>query len=748
MSDTPSGTQETPYPSALERFPKLRQSRLSSFDQCALMTRFDEDMRSGWSGHPQGRGQIFHRFAAKALLAMAAAEEKQIDEEVALSILRECLRQHDVPDEEVVNIPFEQIKDLRWVVVKWAADNEFDIEYLAAIEQRIDAVVQYPHPDGGWVDRIVTGALDALFIPEPGWAVVIDWKDAQPLHSKILTPSGWTTMGELSVGQQVIGSDGKPTKVTGVYPKGERLVYEVEFTDGSKTECCGDHWWTVRRSGRDWQTKRLREIIGDEKKGHGYWQVAAPEPVEFDRQGEQPLDPYLLGVLLGDGHFASEGSVDLATADAEIIEAVQETLPDGMTARHTQRYNWRLAADSRATRNPLRRAITDLGLMECRAASKFIPPAYLFGSPEERFDMLCGLMDTDGSIDKEGRMSFCSASSELAKQVQFLVRSLGGFATFKTWPRAGHYHDTNAVYFRLDRAPFRLGRKKSRWHKPKQGMARGIRKITPLTVQPVQCIKVAAKDSLYVTDDLILTHNSWALPPQKSLSAEGYFQQRCYAALVMSKYPSIERVTLREHYVRYSESREATVFRSQLPDILEELAALCERWDRTWEHGKWPLEDGEDPVLFTPSPGAHCIWCPGSGKCPIYPSARTAGAITDEETAERWAGEQIVAKAVVKQREASLKAWAGSRGPIPVQHAKDPNRVLGYRESTRTSRPTKEALETALAEQGADLDPATLFTETKTSRFDTHSRKDSADMPEDASLMNALEQSLKEQNGQ
>lgn len=419
MSDfTPSGTMKSPYPSAVDRFPKLRQSRLSSFDQCALMTRFDEDMRSGWSGHPQARGQIFHRFAAKALLAMAAAEEKQIDEEVALSILRECLRQHDVPDEEVVNIPFEQIKDLRWVVVKWAADNEFDIEYLAAIEQRIDAVVQYPHPEGGWVDRIVTGALDALFIPEPGWAVVIDWKD------------------------------------------------------------------------------------------------------------------------------------------------------------------------------------------------------------------------------------------------------------------------------------------------------------------------------------------SWALPPQKSLSAEGYFQQRCYAALVMSKYPSIERVTLREHYVRYSESREATVFRSQLPDILEELAALCERWDRTWEHGKWPLADGEDPVLFTPSPGAHCIWCPGSGKCPIYPSARTAGAITDEETAERWAGEQIVAKAVVKQREAALKAWAGSRGPIPVQHAKDPNRVLGYRESTRTSRPTKEALETALAEQGADLDPATLFTETKTSRFDTHSRKDSADMPEDASLMNALEESLKEQNGQ
>ncbi len=131
MSQTPSGTEHSPYPNAVARFPKLRQSRLSSFDQCALMTRFDEDMRDGWSGHPQARGQIFHRFAAKALLAMKANDEMQIDEEVALSILRECLRQHDVPDDEVVNIPFDQIKDLRWVVVKWAADNEFDIEYLA-----------------------------------------------------------------------------------------------------------------------------------------------------------------------------------------------------------------------------------------------------------------------------------------------------------------------------------------------------------------------------------------------------------------------------------------------------------------------------------------------------------------------------------------------------------------------------------------------------------------------------------------
>lgn len=403
-----------PYPKAMERFPKIRQSRLATFDQCSLLTRFDEDMRAGWSGHPQGRGQIFHRFAAKALLTMAQQQEKQIDQEVALSILRECLRQADVPPEEVVNIPFNQIKDLRWVVIKWAADCEFDIEFLADIEQRIDATVQYENPNGGMVDRTITGALDALFIPEPGWAVVIDWKD------------------------------------------------------------------------------------------------------------------------------------------------------------------------------------------------------------------------------------------------------------------------------------------------------------------------------------------SWALPPQTSLSDEGYFQQRFYAALIMKRYESIERVTLREHYVRYSESREATVFRSQLPDILEEIAALCERWDRTWEEGVWPVEEGEELKLWTPSPGAHCTYCPSPGKCPIFPSARVAGAITSGEMAERWAGEQIVAKAAVKQRDAALKAWGSSRGDIPVKHAKDKKRVLGYTEVVRKKRPTQEELQAALAEQGADLDPSTLYTETKSTTFREHTQKNNEDHAEDAALMNALDESIKE----
>lgn len=540
-----------PYPKALERFPHLRQSLLSSFDLCALQASFSMELEDGWSTHPQARGTIFHTVAKKAMQEMAAQGESQIDPDTAQALLIEALRQDDVdrvcptagcglPVErklhsrtvkakgfkkgmpyivcakkhkhhsDLTNIPMKEVKDLWWTVTKWAYDNSWDIDFLVDVEQRLNTTIEYPDGHGGHVSRIITGQLDALFSDrdDETHAIVIDYKDAQPLDARILTPDGWTTMGALSIGDMVVGADGKPTEVIGVHPKGERLVYEVEMTDGAKTRCCDHHFWTVRRGvGHKWQTKRLREIIGDEKRPGAYWQIPALEPVEFAPKGPQPLDAYLLGVLLGDGCFPLEEGVGLTCADDEILDAVRARVPDGIELRHQARYNWRLPATSRTRPNPLRAGLRELGLLGCKAAEKFVPDAYLYGTPDQRFDLLCGLMDTDGSISKHNQMSFSSASPEMAQQVQFLVRSLGGVATIKKWVGTGN-HDVNVVYLRMTRPPFKLSRKRDRWRMPKRQMTRGIRSITPLKVEHVQCIEVAAADHLYVTDDLILTHNT------------------------------------------------------------------------------------------------------------------------------------------------------------------------------------------------------------------------------------------------
>lgn len=248
---------------------------------------------------------------------------------------------------------------------------------------------------------------------------------------------------------------------------------------------------------------------------------------------------------------------------------------------------------------------------------------------------------------------------------------------------------------------------------------------------------------------------TWALPRESEVSERGFFQQRFYAMLVMHRFPSVNRVTLRETYVRLKDEvtetapiREATVFASELEMIEREMAAMAERFDRATEHGTWPLVPGETPELWTPSPGSHCSYCPRPTACPIFPDARVQGAIETEEQAKLWAGQSIVAKAAQKQRDQALRVWADQHGSIPVRSAKDSTRVLGYRTAKRTARPKQDEVERLLIEEGPHADVGKLYKTTTTSRFDQHSpteAEDIPDAPEDIPLLGALEQSLAEQ---
>jgi hypothetical protein len=167
-----------PYPLAVAEYPRVRQSILSQFDNCRLLAGMSRELEAGWSSHAQARGQVIHRAIAKCLIEMAQHEENRIEPDVALAILRECLRQADVPAHDVVALPASEVKDMVWTIQKWAKDNTFDISSLVAVEERITAGIRYPDPEGGFVERQITGALDALFItPNGEHATVLDWKD-------------------------------------------------------------------------------------------------------------------------------------------------------------------------------------------------------------------------------------------------------------------------------------------------------------------------------------------------------------------------------------------------------------------------------------------------------------------------------------------------------------------------------------------------------------------------------------------
>src|SRR5438552_6918931 len=155
---------------------------------------------------------------------------------------------------------------------------------------------------------------------------------AQPLTAKVLTPDGWRPIGDLAVGDLVVGSDGLPTPVLGVYPQGRRPVYLVTTQDGASTLACGEHLWTVRtpddRShGRPSRVLQTQEMIGQLRRGHLHrFELPLVAPVEFVPR-EVPIDPYALGLLLGDGCLTTTTTPSFSPADPELVEALDAAPP-------------------------------------------------------------------------------------------------------------------------------------------------------------------------------------------------------------------------------------------------------------------------------------------------------------------------------------------------------------------------------------------------------------------------------------
>jgi hypothetical protein len=374
---------------------------------------------------------------------------------------------------------------------------------------------------------------------------VFDWR-AQPLDAKILTPTGWRLMGQISTGDSIFGANGKPTKVVGVFPQGKKEVHRVTFSDGASTETCADHLWTVVKAGDQRASRRhirhtlpLSEIMKDyiRKDVRGFrthrYQVPMTQPVSFTVI-DLPLHPYVLGCLLGDGSLPTKSNTAhyLTVGDAEIIDHVNERLPSGCIMKWVRGIQYRVAADAsrrggpkgRGLHNPVNAAIRSLGLSGSESHTKFIPEIYKTASSiDDRVDLLRGLLDTDGSVSRTdpGAARHATTSLRLAEDVMFVARSLGGTAKLhkikqpatRMFPggRICKVRESYLVSIRLPDGvvPFRLTRKAQAF-KPaaKYPVRRSITGIEIVGIKECQCLKVQASDGLYLTDDCIVTHNS------------------------------------------------------------------------------------------------------------------------------------------------------------------------------------------------------------------------------------------------
>jgi hypothetical protein len=160
----------------LERWPVLRQSDLSHFDDCELSSLFGMRYEHGLTTHPMARGTIEHRTFAECLREMQRCDEQKIPVASALAILEEKLRQKGIAPEDRVRVPLREIPIMQMAVAKWASDNTFSIRDLIDVERRLECIVPYRTHDGELIERRVSGQLDALIARPPDEAVVIDWK--------------------------------------------------------------------------------------------------------------------------------------------------------------------------------------------------------------------------------------------------------------------------------------------------------------------------------------------------------------------------------------------------------------------------------------------------------------------------------------------------------------------------------------------------------------------------------------------
>ncbi|MEU7066232.1 PhoH family protein [Streptomyces sp. NPDC046161] len=358
---------------------------------------------------------------------------------------------------------------------------------------------------------------------------------SQPLFTNVLTPDGWRPIGDLQVGDLVVGSNGEPTPVRGVYPQGERDVYRVTAQDGSWTLCCGEHLWTVRtrddkRRDKPWRVLETQEMIGNLRSAHArrYELPLLTAPVEFPER-EVPMDPYALGLLLGDGCITGSTTPSFSTEDAELVRALESAVP-GVAARHKRGPDHVLnkvksPGDVVTLENPVTRVMRELDLLGSRSHSKCVPDDYLFNTAAIRLAVLQGLLDSDGGPvtqkDRTCRVQYSTASVLLRDDVIALVQSLGGVAYTRRRPAEGrshgralgiHRYDAHVVDIRLPEGiePFRLNRKRDAYHAAGGGgrPMRFIDSIEPAGREETVCIQVAAEDSLYVTQDYLLTHNT------------------------------------------------------------------------------------------------------------------------------------------------------------------------------------------------------------------------------------------------
>jgi hypothetical protein len=362
------------------------------------------------------------------------------------------------------------------------------------------------------------------------------------VNELVLTPWGWKRIGDLKVGSNICATDGTVTEVIAVYPQGERDLYRVTMQDGGSVVTDDNHLWLAWRthanrklsnqitsgpaSARKYTTPQLMAELQKGRRGDGRkrgFAIPISDPVALNVAGGlvgprnfvgRPIDPYLLGLILGDGYIGK--AVAITTADEQTLDYLVDAFGEDATPTLRDK-TWSVRIVGAAGR-ALRDHLDSLGLTGTHAWDKFVPRNYLWATVEDRWAILQGLMDTDGWAEPRRAVYFTSVSRQLVDDVVHLVRSLGGIASVTdkapTYTYKGETLDGRPAWCVRVKLPnpvdaFRLERKRAVAETINhQSEGRLIESIEPAGRGESVCITVAHPNSLFITNDFIVTHNS------------------------------------------------------------------------------------------------------------------------------------------------------------------------------------------------------------------------------------------------
>lgn len=322
------------------------------------------------------------------------------------------------------------------------------------------------------------------------------------------TPTGWVQMKDLKVGDKLFDEKGNICSVTYKSPVHNIDCYKITFENGYEMIVDKEHrWFTKTENAKKMTVQNTEDMYNRMSKSHRkrdsfYFAINTAEPLQLDEK-DFIIPPYTLGAWLGDGTQA-EGIITNQINDNQIIKEIEK---DGFITNRTGVDN-----NLRVYIHKLKDKLGYINVLN----NKHIPQEYLRGNYQQRLSLLQGIMDTDGSIDKNGSCKITWASKQMIKELRELLFSLGIKSNINEKQVQLEGWDKPRIYYRLHfktRLPvFRLKRKKDRipdYPLRKTQYTRYIKKIEPVESVPTQCIQVDSPNHLFLAGkEFIPTHNT------------------------------------------------------------------------------------------------------------------------------------------------------------------------------------------------------------------------------------------------